>query len=195
MINSKNSGGEVGKLTLTRLLTLSGQESYLASYKVTAIFLTLNLILLGAQWMAAVLLLPGARLSYAKTAGAIAIFLTVFMLWIRPSIKYHWETARELSEKNRLGTSFEVQFYRLTVSCYWQVFVGYSRLWSCLTLVSALLSVVAGCTILGLIVLAPGDDIVGIVRAARVTATWSAVTQLTYCLLARQAVKALADDG
>lgn len=191
---SKNSGGEAGKSTPMRQFALSGRDSYLLCYKIAAPLLVLNLFLLGLQWITAMIMLPGTRQYFMNAATAILIFLVVFVLWIKTSIEYYWEMARELSEKNRLETSFKVQFYRVAVGCYWQTFVGYAKLWSGLALISALSSVASGCMILYLIVLWPSNEIVGIVQLTWMTMLWSVIIQLTYCLLTHRTINVLTEE-
>lgn len=187
-LQPRNSGGEAGKLSLMSLLALSGRESYLLFYKMAALLLTLNLILLGVEWTTAMVTLPTARGFFAESAVVIAIFLMMLAIWLKPLFKYHWKTARELSEKNELTVSLKVQLYRMAVSSYWQVFVGYSLIWAYLALASGLLSVASGCTVMCLMILAPGDDIAGLVETAWATAFWSAVVQTSFCLLAHKTI-------
>lgn len=184
MFQLKNSSGEAGKSTWMGVAALGGRESYLVFYKMVALSLLLNLVLLGAQWVTAIIVLPKARAFFIEAAIAIVVFLVVFAVWLKPSIEYHWEVAQELSEKNELRQSLRVVLYRVAVDGYWQIFAGHSLIWSFLALTSGLLSVASGCVVICLLILAPGNDLTDLVRTAWTTAAWSAMVQLSYCLLA-----------
>ncbi len=189
ILKTRKSGGEAGKIKLRPIMALHGHGSYLLCYKMATICLGLSLIMLGLQCVTAIIVASEMRQDVIKIAIVIGIFLIVFRFWIKPAIEYYWEMARKLSDKNELEKSLNVRFYRVAVKCFWQTFVGWSKVWTGYVLVITLFGIGSGGMIIALMILEPTDNVVmELARNSSVLAICTVAIQMLYCRLAYRVV-------